>query len=70
MKLTPDRTDAISAAIREIGRKWQDATLAPDTEAARKALHEVRWAAISAEQLITDAERATRAEHDKIGAAA
>jgi hypothetical protein len=71
LKLTPDRTDAISAAIREIGRHWQDATLAADTEAARKALSEVRFATVRAVTLINDAEDATRAEaRQHIGEAA
>lgn len=62
MKLSPDRTDAISAAIREIGRKWQDATLATNTDDARTALLEVRFATIRAVDLINDAEQATRRE--------
>lgn len=71
MKLSPDRTDAISAAIREIGRRVQDATLAPDTKAARKALGEVWSANRRALELINDAEEATRREAlAKIGEAA
>lgn len=62
MKLSPDRTDAVSAAIRAILRKVQDATLAPDLDAARKALNEVWFATHEAQQLINEAERATRAE--------
>jgi hypothetical protein len=71
MRLSPDRTDAISAAIREIGRRVHDATLAPDTEAARKALGEVWSANRRALELINDAEEATRREAlAKIGEAA
>lgn len=62
LKLSPDRTDAISAAIREIGRRVHLATLASDTEAARKALNEVWFATHDAQALINAAERATRDE--------
>lgn len=62
MKLTPDRTDAISAAIREIGRRVQDATLATNTDDARKALDDVWHATRIAQQFINDAEQATRRE--------
>jgi hypothetical protein len=62
VKLSPDRSDAVSAAIREIARKVQDATLAPDTDAARRALNEVWFATHRAAELINEAERATRAE--------
>jgi hypothetical protein len=62
VKLSPDRSDAISAAIREVGRHWQDATLASDTEAAREALSEVRFAVVRAVALINEAEEATRRE--------
>lgn len=62
MKLSPDRTDAVSRAIREIGRCVHDATNAPDTEAARKALNAVWFATHKAQELLNDVERATRDE--------
>lgn len=62
MKLTPDRSDAISAAIREIGNRVHLATLASDTAAARYALGTIRDAVLEAAELINDAEQATRRE--------
>lgn len=71
MKLSEDRSDAISSAIREIGNRVHDATLAPDTEAARQALNAVWFATHRATQLINDAEEATRREAlAKLGEAA
>lgn len=71
LKLPPDRTDAISAAVRNIARRVEDATLAPDTGALAKALNEVWFATHEAQTLVRNAEQATRDEAlAKLGEAA
>ena len=62
LALSPDRSDAVSKAIREIGRKVHEATLASDTAAARKALNEIWWAVHEAAERLNEAEAATRDE--------
>lgn len=52
------RRDGLSRTARAV----QDATNAPDTEAARKALNAVWFATHNAQQLLNDVERATRDE--------
>lgn len=60
IRLSPDRSDQISKAMRRIAATVQDAINAPDTEAARKALNAVWNATHDAQQLINDAEREAR----------
>jgi len=62
LRLSPDRSDEVSAAIREVCRKAHEATLASDTEAARKALRAVSAATLRAGELLNTAEREARGE--------
>jgi hypothetical protein len=69
--LSPDRADAVSAAIRDVARKAHDATLPNDLDSARKALGLVYWALHAAVEAINKAERETRREAlNNIGEAA
>lgn len=60
IRLPAERSDAISAAIREVTRRSQTAELATNTEDARKALTAVRDAVLTAADLINTAEREAR----------
>jgi len=62
LRLSPDRSAAVSAAIRRISRKAHDAELADNTATARKALNELWWAVHDAQTALNDAEKATRDE--------
>jgi hypothetical protein len=60
IRLTPDRSDDISRALRKITRLSLEAELARDTDAARTALTAVRDAVLEAGDLINRAEREAR----------
>jgi hypothetical protein len=60
LTLSHDRSDTASAAIREVCRKAQEASLAPDTEAAKRALNAVWQAVHKAQDTINTVERETR----------
>lgn len=62
MKLSPDRSDVVSAALREVCNRAADATRADNTDDARKRLNLVYWALHEATSQLNEAERLTRAE--------
>jgi hypothetical protein len=62
LKLSPERADAVAKAIRAVTHKAHQAEQATDTVAARKAMNEVWFAVHDAQQLLNDAEKATRDE--------
>lgn len=60
IRLSPHRTDAVSAATREISRCAHDAEIAPDMESKKVALDAIWSATRRARELINDAEREAR----------
>jgi hypothetical protein len=62
LKLSPDRTDRVSAAIRAVASAAHEATLPNDLDSARRALGLVWWAIHDAQAAINEAERETRDE--------
>ena len=62
LRLTPERAEAIKAAMDALCLAAEGARAAPDTVAARKALSEVWFAVHVAQMAVADAEVATRQE--------
>lgn len=60
IRLDPDRSDAISASVREIARRVHEASLASDTGTLRERLTAARDAILDAADLINTAEREAR----------
>ena len=71
MNLSPERQEAIAATLAALVECAERARDASDTEAAKRALNNVWYAAHHATETIIEAERATRREAlDKLEAAA